>query len=88
MFYRFQIGFLSTEDEVAPGNYGLMDQSLALQWVQRYIQIFGGDPKSVTIFGESAGGASVHYHILSPHSTGSPFSLLRYISVLCLKPLK
>nr|ADZ96218.1 JHE-like carboxylesterase 2 [Pandalus japonicus] len=64
------LGFLSTEDSVMPGNYGLKDQTLALQWVQKNIQNFGGDPKRVTIFGESAGSASVHYHMLSPKTKG------------------
>ena len=63
-------GFLSTEDEVCPGNNGLKDQVAALQWVQENIAAFGGNPNSVTIFGESAGGASVHYHVLSPASRG------------------
>ncbi|KAG7324332.1 hypothetical protein KOW79_012348 [Hemibagrus wyckioides] len=64
------LGFFSTGDEHAPGNYGLLDQVAALQWVQENIHSFGGDPGSVTIFGESAGGASVSYHILSPLSAG------------------
>nr|CAD7404517.1 unnamed protein product [Timema cristinae] len=62
--------FLSTGDEAAPGNFGLKDQVAALRWVQDNIAVFGGNPNSVTIFGESAGGASVHYHILSPLSQG------------------
>ncbi|XP_071440640.1 esterase FE4 [Hetaerina americana] len=64
------LGFLSTGDDVCPGNWGLKDQALALKWVQQNISAFGGDPSRVTIFGESAGGASVHYHVLSPMSKG------------------
>nr|WCC58161.1 carboxylesterase [Pharsalia antennata] len=58
-------GFLSTEDEVIPGNNGLKDQRFALQWVQENIHLFGGDPSQVTIVGQSAGSASVSYHVQS-----------------------
>ncbi|XP_063592301.1 juvenile hormone esterase-like [Penaeus indicus] len=69
--YRLGVlGFLSTEDDVLPGNYGLKDQVLALQWVQENIRNFGGDPERVTIFGQSGGGTSVHHHVLSPRSEG------------------
>ncbi|KAF4517161.1 hypothetical protein B566_EDAN006460 [Ephemera danica] len=64
------LGFLSLEDDVQPGNNGMRDQVAALEWVQRHIAEFGGDPQQVTIIGVSAGGASVHYHYLSPLSKG------------------
>lgn len=60
------LGFFSTEDKFAQGNYGLKDCVEALKWVQNNIGAFGGNKKQVTIFGESAGGAIVHYLILSP----------------------
>ncbi|GBP05396.1 Venom carboxylesterase-6 [Eumeta japonica] len=70
-FLKHLTGFLSTGDEAAPGNAGLKDQSMALRWVRDNIAAFGGDPHSVTLTGCSAGGASVHYHYLSPLSKGT-----------------
>ncbi|XP_041969162.1 venom carboxylesterase-6 [Aricia agestis] len=64
------LGFLSLETDEVPGNMGLKDQVMALQWVRDNIESFGGDPGRVTIFGESAGAVSVHLHMLSPLSKG------------------
>nr|CAI5859131.1 unnamed protein product [Callosobruchus analis] len=63
--YRLGIlGFLSTEDSVIPPNLGLRDQRLALEWTHVNIDRFGGDPENIVIGGESAGAASVGYHLL------------------------
>ncbi|NXU51605.1 SASB hydrolase, partial [Turnix velox] len=64
------LGYFSTGDEHARGNWGYLDQVAALQWIQENIEYFGGDPGSVTIFGESAGGVSVSALILSPLAKG------------------
>ncbi|KFP70258.1 Fatty acyl-CoA hydrolase precursor, medium chain, partial [Acanthisitta chloris] len=69
--YRLGIvGYFSTGDEHARGNWGYLDQVAALQWIQENIMHFGGDPGSVTIAGESAGGISVSALVLSPLAKG------------------
>jgi para-nitrobenzyl esterase len=70
------LGFLATPGLTAEtpgiqsGNYGLQDQQAALRWVQRNAAAFGGNPGNVTIFGESAGAASVCDHLVSPTAAG------------------
>ncbi len=61
---------LDAEQGGASGNYGFLDQQAAIQWVKRNIKRFGGDPDNITIFGESAGGLSVHTQIASPLAAG------------------
>ncbi|XP_051025143.1 pyrethroid hydrolase Ces2e-like isoform X2 [Acomys russatus] len=69
--YRLGIlGFFSTGDQHAKGNWGFLDQVAALHWVQQNIAHFGGNPDQVTIFGNSAGGTSVSFHVVSPMSQG------------------
>ena len=76
---NYRLGFLgflahpaltAESPDHASGNYGIMDQQSALQWVQRNIIAFGGDPNKVTIFGHSAGGLSVLSHLASPRAAG------------------
>ncbi|CAG7713561.1 unnamed protein product [Allacma fusca] len=69
--YRLHsLGFLNTADGLVKGNMGLKDMTMALQWVQENIGNFGGDAKRVTIFGQSAGGAAVHYLLLTNSTKG------------------
>ncbi|GAA4721571.1 carboxylesterase/lipase family protein [Phytohabitans rumicis] len=73
--YRLGVlGFLGhaglTAEAGESGNYGLMDQQAALGWITRNIAAFGGDPRRVTVGGESAGGWSVCAHLVAPGSRG------------------
>ncbi|XP_076300653.1 esterase E4 [Lasioglossum baleicum] len=69
--YRLNImGFFSTESKLAPGNYGLKDIVMALRWVQENIEVFHGDPNSVTLWGHSAGAAATHTLAFSKNTEG------------------
>lgn len=60
-------GFMCLDIPSVPGNQGLKDQLLALRWIKENVRAFGGNVNQITIMGESAGGISVNYHLLSPH---------------------
>lgn len=75
--YRLDsLGWLALEElqneteDASFGNYGLLDQQMALKWTQDNIRKFGGDPNKVTVFGESAGGFAVCQHLTAPGSNG------------------
>lgn len=61
-------GFLCFGDAEARGNLGLLDQYLAMRWVQENINKFGGDVNKVTVMGHSSGAASIMYHLVSPRT--------------------
>ncbi|XP_073497081.1 neuroligin-3 isoform X3 [Phyllobates terribilis] len=64
------LGFLSTGDQAAKGNYGLLDQIQALRWVSENVAFFGGDPRRITVFGSGIGASCVSLLTLSHHSEG------------------
>lgn len=67
--YRLQaLGFMTIPSMGIPGNAGLKDQQMALQWVHDNISNFNGDPERICLFGESGGAASVHFQVMNPKS--------------------
>lgn len=69
--YRLNIlGFFTTTDTEASGNYGMFDQIAALDWIKWNIKYFKGSPNNIIIYGHSSGAISVGLHMLSPHSRG------------------
>lgn len=72
--YRLGLfGFLSTGDSRLPGNYGLWDQKLAIQWVKDNIADYGGNPEAMTLFGESAGSMSISYQMFTSQNSPDLF---------------
>ena len=67
------LGFFSTYNSLVPGNMGIQDQIAALKWVKVEIPKFGGNANLITVFGESAGGASTSLLTISPKSKGESF---------------
>jgi len=74
--FLFISGFLTTEDEHAPGNWGMSDQLQALDFIKTNIIAFRGDPNRITLMGDGAGAVSVGLHLLSPSSRGKGWSCL------------
>ena len=71
----FIAGLLTSGDSRMPGNFAIYDQVEVLKWIRRHISAFGGNPNKVTIFGNSAGGASVGVLLLCPAAAGEIFHI-------------
>lgn len=68
------LGFLSTNTTNIPGNAGVWDAVLALEWVQKNIRTFGGDPNQITLVGQSAGAIIAHVISISPNVNEKMFT--------------
>ncbi|MFX0093311.1 MAG: carboxylesterase/lipase family protein [Candidatus Hodarchaeota archaeon] len=85
--YRLGVlGFLYI-DNISP-NLGLQDQLCALRWIKNNISVFGGDPDNITIFGQSAGGASVSYLLIMPQAKGLFHKAIAQSGAISLKTLQ
>lgn len=79
-------GFLSTMSDDIPGNAGVKDVILALQWIQDHISVFGGDPSRVTLFGQVAGAALINVLTMSPVVPQGLFHRVIYQSASAFSP--
>ena len=70
------LGFLSGIDDEHRGNFGVRDQQMAIEWLHRNVEYFGGDPDRISIFGCSAGGRSVGAQVMSPYNVGKLFGAI------------
>jgi carboxylesterase type B len=64
------LGFFAAPDLGIEGNFGFLDQRLAMKWVKKNIEAFGGNPNKITIAGQSSGAGSVYAHLCAPGSAG------------------
>ena len=91
---NYRLGFLgfvplpALANNPVNGNFGIEDQREAMRWVQRNISKFGGDPKNITVSGESAGAASVCMHLASPDQVNGLFHKAIIMSAGCLAHIK
>lgn len=74
------IGFLNLKLPDCPGNVGIKDLIMALQWVQENIECFGGNPKQVTLCGQCTGASLIHFLMMSPLAKGNTL-----ISIILIK---
>ncbi|KAH6954775.1 Alpha/Beta hydrolase protein [Fusarium avenaceum] len=85
--YRLGLfGFLNSHgDNRIDANAGLLDQRQAIEWVRKHIHLFGGDPDNITVHGQSAGAASIMYHITSPKGVNFKNAILQSPTAPSLK---